>query len=304
MAAQNERAVTRAAHQSRVVRSSLPKFVTHGAHIPFHDDLYPFILKLSWTRFFALLASAFIILNLVFAGLYMIVPGSVANANGFLDHFFFSIETMATIGYGEMTPAGTFAHTVMSVEALGGIVATAMMTGLIFARFARPTSQVLFSDKMVIAPWNGKPHLMFRMANQRQNQIAEATVSVVLLIVENTIEGETIRRPIPLKLVRDKNLMFALTWMAMHEIDESSLFYGEGAWQKLVDMKAEIFVSLTGLDETLMQTIIARWRYQLDHIERDARFIDVISVRDDGTRVLDYDKFHQTAPVERNEKKK
>jgi inward rectifier potassium channel len=222
----------------------------------------------------------------------MIRPGSVLGANNYLDHFFFSIETFATIGYGEMTPNGPWAHIVMSLEALSGICATALMTGLIFARFTRPTSQILFSDRMIIAPWNGVPHLMFRMANQRQNQLIEAQLSLMVLLKEETLEGHTLRRPTDLQLVRSRNPMFALTWLAMHKIDETSPFYGENAMARLAEQAADIFVSMTGFDETLMQTVHARFRYALDHIVPATRFADVLDVDDDGVRTIDYAKFH------------
>lgn len=285
------RSSSKAAAQSRA-GSNFPQIRGVGAKVSFHDDLYPFLLKLTWPRFFGLFSLTFVALNTVFAGLYVIRPGSVTGATSFLDHFFFSIETFATIGYGEMTPNGTWAHLIMSLEALSGICATALMTGLIFARFTRPTSQILFSDRMIIAPWNGVPHLMFRMANQRQNQLVEAQLSLMILLSEQTTEGQTLRRPTDLPLVRSRNPMFAMTWLAMHRIDESSPFHGENALAKLAEVKAEVYVTLTGFDETLMQTVHARFRYTLDHILPAARFVDVVSQGEDGTRTIDYEKFH------------
>ncbi len=301
---ESKRTVRRAGVQARHERSRLPKIRALGESISFHDDLYPFILKLSWTAFFGFITAAFIVMNIAFALLYMAAPHCVTNATTFLDHFFFSVETLATIGYGEMSPNNVWAHSVMTVEALTGVAATAMITGLTFVRFARPTAQILFSDRMVIGPRDGVPHLMFRMANQRQNQIADSQVKVMLLVNEKTLEGESIRRPMKLELVRDTNPMFALSWTAMHRIDAQSPFHGENAFERLREQSAEIFLALSGFDETLMQTITARWRYDLDHIVPNARFEDILSRSEDGARVLDYDKFHEIVPIPQQREEK
>jgi inward rectifier potassium channel len=278
--------------EKRAERGRVPAFDVKGEKLSFHDDLYPFILTLSWTQFFGLFILVFFFVNVFFAGVYSLFPHCVDNANGFVDNFFFSVETLATIGYGEMTPHGLTAHIIVTAEALVGIAATAMMTGLIFARFARPTAKVLFTDHMVIGQWNGMPHLMFRMANRRRNQMAEAQVAVMVLITEKTNEGHIIRKPTEVGLVRSRNPMFALTWTAMHPIDEKSPFHGPDAWDKLREMKADIFVTLTGFDETLMQTITARYRYALDDVMHNAHFADVVTITDDGDRLIDYTKFH------------
>jgi inward rectifier potassium channel len=274
-----------------------PKVVAKGTRLAFHADLYHAILRLSWPAFFAFITLAFALTNVVFAGLYEARPGCIQNAGSFLDLFFFSVETLATIGYGEMTPQTPYAHTIVSIEALIGIVATAIITGLTFARFARPTAKVLFSNKMIIAPRDGVPHLTFRVANWRRNQIVEARISVFVLGTERTREGEVLRKPIPLALVRDSNPFFALSWTVMHKIDESSPFHGNGM-AELLAQKADIFLTLTGLDETLMQTITARFRYTLDDVVAGVRFVDVLTIGEDGIRTIDYDKFHDVVPLE------
>jgi inward rectifier potassium channel len=281
-------------------RAPFPPIVAQGQRLAFHEDLYHFILRLSWKAFFGVVTVAFAATNMLFALLYMAVPGSVANASAFIDHFFFSVETLATIGYGVMSPQNRWAHAIVTIESLAGIASTAMITGLIFVRFARPTAQILFSSNIVICPRNGVPHLMFRMANWRRNQIAEAQLNVLILMTETTLEGETMRRPMKLELVRDRNPLFALSWTAMHRIDETSPFFADGI-AKLREQKAEIFLSLSGLDETLMQTITARWRYQLDDILRDHRFADILVTREDGARVIDYDRFHDVIPIAASE---
>ncbi len=278
-------------------RASLPAVKAIGQKLAPHEDFYHWVLTLSWPAFFGWMTVAYLLTNALFAGAFVAVPGCVANVHGFFDAFFFSVETFATIGYGVMAPQSTYAHTIVSIEALIGILATASITGVTFARLARPTAKILFSKNAVVATRDGVPNLQFRMANWRRNQIAEAQLSAMILLTEVTKEGETMRRPTMLKLVRDKNPMFLLTWTALHPIDSDSPFFGgDAALAKLREMKAEIFLTLTGLDESLAQTIHTRYRYHLDDIVYNARFADILTMSADGTRVIDFDKFHQIEP--------
>jgi inward rectifier potassium channel len=274
-------------------RASLPRVRAIGRKLAPYEDFYHWVLTLSWPAFFGWVTVAYVLTNLLFGTTFWALDGAVQNASGFLDCFFFSVETFATIGYGEMTPNGRAGHALMTMEALSGILASATITGLTFARLARPTAKVLFSSKAVLAKRDGVPHLMFRMANWRRNQIAEAQLSVMVLLTETTAEGETMRRPTSIKLVRDVNPMFLLTWTAMHPIDADSPFAGEGAFERLRAMKAEIFLSLTGLDDTLGQSIHTRYRYQLEDIVHNARFADVLHTDEAGVRFIDFDKFHE-----------
>lgn len=280
-------------------RSEFPKVIPVGRKLAPYEDAYHWVLTLSWPRFFALVTLAFLGLNVAFAALYAAQPGCVANATTFADLFYFSVQTIGTIGYGSMTPVTHWANAIVTAEALAGLLVTALVTGITFARFARPTARILFSSHAVIAPRNGTPTLMFRMANWRRNQIIEAQLRVIILRVERTKEGEVMRKPEALTLVRDSNPFFALTWTAMHVIDASSPFHGEGAIEKLKAEGAEIFATVSGIDETIAQQVHARFRYALDHILPGHRFADILSIREDGSRIIDYDKFHITLPVEK-----
>jgi inward rectifier potassium channel len=280
-------------------KSTLPRIRAVGqVRRPF-DDVYHWILTRSWPQFFAFVGLAFLAVNTLFALLYLAQPGSIANTRpgSFEDLFFFSVQTLATIGYGGMMPATRYGHVMVTLEALTGLVSVALTTGITFAKFSRPIARVVFSDKMVIAPRDGVPHLMFRMANWRHNLVVEAQLRLVLLVAETSKEGETLRRPLELPLVRDRNAMFALTWVAMHKIDESSPFFGDNGFARLRERKAELYLSLTGFDETIMQNIHARTAYGLDDIVQNARFVDIIAVQPDGTRVLDYTKFNDVVPL-------
>ena len=264
-----------------------------------HKDLYHFVLAQSWPRFFLLTAVMFVLTNLTFATLYWLSPGSVSTTRhgSFEDAFYFSVQTLATIGYGGMTPVTRYAHVVVTFEAFVGVLAVALITGITFTRFSRPSARVLFSNKAVISSRDGVPHLMFRMANWRRNRVVEARIGVVLLVTERTREGDVMRRQIDLPLVRDRTGVFFLTWTALHRIDASSPFYGPDALARLRAQGAELFVALTGLDETIGQTIHARYNYKLDDLVMNARFADVMSDDPDGTRVIDFRRFHDVIPL-------
>lgn len=281
-------------------RGEFPQIQAIGHRSPFYEDIYHSILTRPWWQFFLVACGVFLGVNAIFAGLYTAQAGAIANArsSSFEDAFFFSVQTMATIGYGGMAPATRFAHIIVTVEALTGTLYTALLTGLTFAKFARPRARVLFSEKAVVAPRNGVPHLMFRMANWRRNNIVEAQLRVVLLVIERTTEGEEMRRPIELPLVRDRNAVFILTWSAMHRIDETSPFYGPDAAERLRAMGAQIFLTITGTDETIGQTVHARYAYDLNDILWDWRFVDVLRVLPDGTRIIDYARFHEVSPID------
>jgi inward rectifier potassium channel len=269
-----------------------------GVERAFHKDIYHFVLGRTWPEFFLLVAVVFVLTNMLFAGLFLAEPGAVANVRpgSFEDAFYFSVQTLATIGYGGMYPASRYGHAVVAVEAIVGILMVALITGITFTRFARPSARVLFSDKVVISPRDGVPHVMFRMANWRRNRIVEARLGVTLLVTERTREGDMMRRQIDLPLLRDKTNVFFLTWSAMHVVDERSPFFGPDALDRLRAQEAEIYLALTGLDETIGQTIHVRKQYTLDDVVPNARFADVLSTHQDGRRIIDYRKFHDVVP--------
>lgn len=278
-------------------RSVLPQVRALGQAWGPHLDLYHWALRLRWDAFFGLVAVVFVLVNALFAVLYIAQPGSVANVSSFEEALSFSVQTLATIGYGGMMPQTRWGHALVAAESLAGILGTALVTGLTFAKFARPRALVLFSEKCCIGKRDGVPHLALRMANWRHNLVAEAQLRVMVLIEEVTREGEVMRRPHELSLVRDRTAVFNMTWTAFHRIDPTSPFHGDGALERLRAAKAEIYLSLTGLDETSGSTIHARHRYQLEDIAWDSRFRDVLSVLPDGTRVVDYRHFHEVEPL-------
>jgi inward rectifier potassium channel len=270
-----------------------------GIERAFHKDLYHFILARGWPTFFSLVGATFLAANVLFASLYLAQPGCIAHARpgSFEDAFYFSVQTIATIGYGGMYPVTRYAHIVVVFEAMTGMLGIAVITGLTFTRFARPSARVLFAKKVTITPRDGVPHLMFRMANWRRNRIVEAQLRVVMLVSERTREGEVLRRQVDVPLVRDRTALFFLTWTAMHKIDADSPFYGPDALAKLGEQNAGLFLSLMGFDETIGQTIIARTEYALSDIAVGARFVDVLGADERGRFQIDFSKFHDVVPV-------
>ena len=198
------------------------KFIEIGKTFFDWDDIYHFLLTISWWQFISLITGIYFIINILFACAYLIQKNSIGNANpdSLIDAFAFSIQTMATIGYGAMYPQTTYAHLLVSIEVLIGLLLIAMATSLMFARFSRPTAKMIFSNVAVICPYNGIPTLMFRVANLRNNWIVEAQVRVSLLLPEETTkEGHTMRRLYDLSLIRNESPFLTLTWVIMHPID-------------------------------------------------------------------------------------
>ena len=264
------------------------------------DDLYHHLVTASWPGLIGLIAAAFTIANLVFATGYYLDGGIENTRSGsFADMFFFSVQTMATIGYGKLAPVSLFSNILVSIEALTGLLALALMTGLVFSKFSRPTARVRFSRYAVIGPRDGTVSLMVRMANLRANRIVEANIHVVFTRQETTVEGESIRRFYDLPTTRNRSAMFVLSWTAVHRIVEGSPLFGETR-ESLADGEPQIVVSITGLDETFSQTIHARHTYNLDQMMWGARFADVLIRHPDGSRSVDYTRFddiEMLAPV-------
>jgi len=203
---------------------------------------------------------------------------------------------MATIGYGKLVPRTGFANVLVTVEALVGLFGVAMVTGLMFAKFSRPTARVLFSRQAVVAPHNGVPCFMFRMANARGNNIVHAQVQVVLAREETTLEGDRMRRFHDLVLLRPRSTLFSFSWTAIHPITAASPFHGATP-AALVAAEAEIVVSLMGYDENLAQTVHARHRYQPGDVAWGARFVDILIREPGGMRRIDYAHFHDVVPL-------
>jgi inward rectifier potassium channel len=273
---------------------------TRGQAFELGGDLYFGLLTRPLWQFCLVVAGGILALNALFACLYVADPGGISNARpgSFEDAFFFSVQTLATIGYGAMAPQTFYTHVIVTFEAILGTLALGAVAGVSFARLSRPKARVLFSDRLVVRKRNGVPHLQIRAANWRTNLITEANLRVYLLVTEKTEEGEVIRKPLELALLRASSPFFFLTWTAMHRIDEASPFFGgPEALEKLRASGAQLYASLTGYDQVLGQMVHAYREFKLSDVVHDAKFADVMTTRADGTRELDFTRFHEVEPL-------
>jgi inward rectifier potassium channel len=283
----------------RIIRVGTREVITLGIARPMFHDLFHHFMTVSWPRLFATLATFFIVFDLLFGFLYYLVPGCIANLNppGFAGDFFFSVETLATVGYGEMHPESFYGHSVAMIEIFVGLMSLALITGLMFARFSRPQARFLFTKNGVVRPVAGKSTLIFRAANERQNVVQDASARLRMLRDETTEEGYRIRRIVDLPLLRSQHPMFSLGWTIMHVIDDASPLSSETA-QSLSDSKTAFILSVSGTDENTGQTLMARSEYSSGDIRWNSTFHDILEEAPDGTIKVDYSKFHDIEPLQ------
>jgi len=284
-------------HSRRLVLSSRT-IVTHGLQRKVFQDLYHSFMTISWPELIGWLAAYFFAFNLLFAFIFFLVPGCITNLNppGFWGNFFFSVETFATVGYGDMHPQTLYGHVFGAIEIFVGLLSVALMTGGMFARFSRPRARFLFARYGVVRPMDGRPTLMFRAANARQNIIMEASAQLRLLRDAVTEEGYRYRRIVDLPLVRSQNPVFLLGWNLMHVLDANSPLAGETP-ESLARSNAVFLLSLSGTDETTGQVLMTGHAYSSDAIRWNHAFRDVLHVGSDGLEHFDYDKFHLVDPL-------
>lgn len=274
-------------------------FVSHGLMRRFWDDIYHVALTIRWPTFFGLAATVFVVLNTLFASLYQLGDHAIANQFplGFGGAFFFSVETLATVGYGDMHPQTVYGHIVATAEIFIGMLSIALVTGLVFARFSRPRAKMIFADHPVIRRIHGKPTLMVRAANARQNVIAEASAKLHLLLREASPEGFRLRRIHDLQLLRDRHPVFSLSWSLMHVIDETSPLHGLSP-EQLADTEAMLMLSIEGIDETTAQSMLARRQWSYREWRWNHRYVDLVHDDDRGVSHIDYGVFHHVLPVD------
>lgn len=261
------------------------------------DDPYYLILALRWPAFLGLVLLMFLAANLFFALLFWLQPGSVANARpyAFGDAFFFSVETLATVGYGVMTPASLYGHAVATAEIFVGMFLTALATGAFFARFARPQARMVFSDSAVVAPYEGRQALMVRVASRRLQGISEPTARLSYL--RNVPVGETsFRRFDELKLVRSNIPVLSLTWTLIHPIDEDSPLWGLSE-ERMAAEAPTVMVSIAGFDEAISAVINDRKTYRREDVRFGHVFADILRDLPGEMVELDITRISETRPA-------
>jgi inward rectifier potassium channel len=263
---------------------------------PLRDAHYLF-LRARWPVALGAIVLGYLGLNAVFAMLYLRV-GGVAHARpgSFADAFYFSIQTMGTIGYGAMFPETPPANALMAVESVTGLIVTALATGLVFSKFSLATSRLVFARNAVIAPMDGVPTLMFRLGNERSNSIIEATIRVSMVRTERTREGMLFYRMTDLALTRERSPALSRSWTAMHPITPASPLHGQTP-ASLKSGEVELFVTVVGVDDTSLQPVHGRFKYTDEAVVWGARHADVLSEEEGGVIVLDLGKFHALTPT-------
>ncbi len=286
------------AHATQPVQTSFGVVHVLGAPRERFSDLYHRFLRISWPRALSGLVLAFLALNGVFATLYVACGGiDHARPGSFADAFFFSVQTMATIGYGGMHPVTPLANATVVTEAVTGLLFTALVTGLLFAKFSVSNARIVFSDKATISPMNGVPTLMFRLGNERSNQIVEARLRVTLVRTEHTLEGVLYYRMYDLKLERDRSQAFSRSWSALHVIDAQSPLH-DATPETLVRDEVQLICGVVGIDDTSLQPVHARHTYDEANVAFGARHADILSENPDGTLTLDLRRFHALVPTQ------
>jgi inward rectifier potassium channel len=278
----------------RIVRLGGREVIAEGLRLSFWADISHRCMTASWPAFIGGAALVFIGFNAVFAVFYWIGNQPISNVQGaYIDFLYFSIETLSTAGYGDMHPQTHYGHFVAAVELFTGIFSMSLMTGLIFARFARPNARLLFADHPVISNHDGKPTLMIRFANERHNIIGNASARLWLLRNEMSLEGQSFRRFYELQLVRNEHPALALSWTLYHVIDQASPLYGLDP-EALAAAAVSLVVVVSGYDVVAAQTVHARRSYDHSDLRFGQRYADILDTSEEGRLRIDYGKFHET----------
>jgi inward rectifier potassium channel len=260
-------------------------------------DPYDLLLRTPWWVGVSVLATAFMLINAVFACAYAVTGGIYgARLHSWLDGFFFSVQTIGTLGYGAMYPVTLGAHLLVTLEVMLGIFILALATGIIFSKFSSVRARVQFARHAVIAPWDGVPTLMFRLGNERRSRVIDASIRAVLMRKERTVEGVMFYRMVDLTLERSRNPSLSRSWTVMHKINEQSPLW-QATPESLVLAEAEFVITLTGLDETSAQALHANGRYDVSQLQWGARHADILSELADGRLRVDMNRFHDVEPT-------
>src|SRR5437764_5425934 len=290
---------TRSRRNKVSIRSGQVEFVKVNTDAWKWRDVYRWLLGLRWPQFAGFVGAVYVGLNFLFAFFYSLQRDSVGGpttTHWFLDCFFFSVQTLATVGYGHMYPQTIYGHVVSTVEIMTGVFLLAVMTGLIFVRFSRPVARVVFSRSMVIGPLNGKPTLMVRIGNEDHHSMVEAKFRIMFSRDEQLAEGGDFRYFHELKLHFDQLTVFPAALTLRHEINEQSPLY-RATMESLQAERALFFVSVVGIDPV----IAAEVQTQKDYIWRDIRFghrfVEIYTERGGGRLTVDYGRLHETEPA-------
>lgn len=274
------------------------KVEARGISRRYLDDLYHRLLAGKWGALFALFVAIYLGINTAFAGgLMMCGEGAISAVPepDFRAYFFFSIQTMSTVGYGTLAPTSACANWIVTAEVIVGLAFAALVTGMVYGKFSKPTSRIIFTDRVILDTWEGAPALMLRLGNARTNELVAATVDMCALVPVETEDGHKISQLIDLTLRRRTSPLFQMSWLLIHPIDEDSPFHGRSI-ESIVEDNIRLVVSVTAHDGNLGQTVYARSFYTAGQFVQHRRFVDVIEQVSPGHFTVDYARFHETVP--------
>jgi len=280
------------------VRSGQVEFLKLNLEKREWRDTYQWLLALTWPEFAALIAGVYIVINLVFAEFYALGGKSIAGITpgSYFEAFFFSVQTLATVGYGHWYPQTLYGHVVTTVEIITGMFGLAVMTGLIFVRFSRPAARILFSNLIVIGTLNGRPTLMLRVGNLRAQSMVEAEFRIMFTRDEPILEGDTFRHFYNLKLHFDRLISFPAALTLRHTIDEQSPLYGETP-ESLRASRALFTASVVGIDPVIPAPVQTQRDYNWRDVRFGVRFVEIYSESGDRKLTVDFGRLHDTEPV-------
>jgi len=268
---------------------------------------YHWLISISWGKFLMMILLLYFVMNLLYALIYYFLgvethlAGAVTTTetDKFLEAFFFSAQTLTTVGYGRISPIGFFSSFVATLEALTGVLSFALVTGILYGRFAEPTAKILFSDNAIFSPYRSINAFMFRIANGRSNQLIEIEVQVTFSYTTQDNSNIAQRRYAQLKLERDKINFFPMSWTIVHPIDNDSPLEGLSL-QDLEEADAEFFIIIKAFDDTFCQTVYSRGSYKYTELLSGVKFVPNFTNSDDGGTVLYLDKLNDHIPAPLN----
>ena len=265
-------------------------------------NAFHYLINISWTKFLLIVFAGFVCVNFLFAVLYQFAGiqnlSNAATGDGFqsfLNTFFFSVQTFATVGYGGIHPTGIFSNIIASLESMAGILSFALATGLLYGRFSKPSAKIIFSDKAIVAPFKERKALMFRVANSRDNILMEMEANAMMTFLDKGGDRFT-RKYYPLRLEIKFIYFFPLPWTIVHQIDEDSPLFGKTA-KDLEVLEAELLIMVKGFDDSFSQHVISRSSYKHNEIDWDVKFVRAYSTDESGETIVELEKISETESV-------
>lgn len=269
---------------------------TDGVSRRMMTDLYHRLIAGHWLALFGFVTVVHLTINLAFAGGYSLCgEESIDQVGGgdLLGRFFFSVQTLSTIGYGGFAPLNRCANLLVTAEAIVSLGFGALVTGLVFGKFSRPTSRLIFSDTVLLSRWNGVDVLMLRLGNARANELVAAAVDICAVVPVVTTEGHTLSQLVDLPLRRNTSPLFQMSWLLLHPLDDKSPLHGY-TLKRISEENIRLIVSVTAHDGSVGQTVYARYIYGPKDFRFGQRFVDVIESLGDRRFRVNYRKFHDT----------